>query len=115
VVSIDRRASPTGNRRFFIQLDARVAVPHWHGIGLVTGVLRQWLARSLLAVTILLVALVSVGLTAPADALFSIEITPVFVRLGIDIEVKIGPMHFHAGWSALPMSALTTIGDPDRL
>jgi hypothetical protein len=68
-----------------------------------------------MAVTILLVALVSVGLTAPADAPFAIEITPEFVRLGINVDVKIGPMHFHAGWSALPMSALTTIGPPDHL
>jgi hypothetical protein len=74
-----------------------------------------------MGVLIIFTALVSVGLTAPADGPFSIVITPVFLRLdqiatapsnarvvGIDIDVKIGPAHLHYGWSAVPISSLTT-------
>ena len=70
---------------------------------------------------VLFTALVSVGLTAPADGPFSIVITPVFVRLdrtaiaesraralGFDVDVKIGSRHIHLGWSAVPISSLTT-------
>jgi len=73
-------------------------------------------------------ALVSVGLTAPADAPFSIVITPVFVRLdrtaieqsraralGFDVDIKIGSMHLHMGWSAVPISSLTTNTPSDLL
>jgi hypothetical protein len=71
---------------------------------------------------------VSVGLTAPADGPFSIVITPVFVRLdrtaiaesraralGFDLDVKIGSMHMHLGWSAVPISSLTTNPQPGLL
>jgi hypothetical protein len=68
-----------------------------------------------MALLILLVALVSVGLTAPADGLFSIKIKPVLMRLGVDIDVKMGSMHFHLGWSALPMSDLTTNSQLEHL
>ena len=68
-----------------------------------------------MAVLLLLVALVSVGLTAPADGPFTIEIKASFLRLGVDVDVKMGPMHFHMGWSALPLSELTTNGRPERL
>ena len=74
-----------------------------------------------MGVLVLFTALVSVGLTAPADAPFSIVITPVFVRLdrtalaesraralGFDVDVKIGSRHMHLGWSAVPISSLTT-------
>ncbi|OLC40689.1 MAG: hypothetical protein AUH43_25935 [Acidobacteria bacterium 13_1_40CM_65_14] len=70
---------------------------------------------------VLFTALVSVGLTAPNDGPFSIVITPVFVRLdriaiaesraralGFDVDVKIGSRHIHLGWSAVPISSLTT-------
>jgi hypothetical protein len=72
-------------------------------------------------VLVLFTALVSVGLTAPADGPFSIVITPVFVRLdgaaiaesraralGFDVDVKIGSLRLHLGWSAVPISRLTT-------
>jgi hypothetical protein len=74
-----------------------------------------------MGVLILFTALVSVGLTAPADGPFSIAITPVFFRLdaaaiaesraralGVEVDVKIGSIHMHFGWSAVPISSLTT-------
>ena len=74
-----------------------------------------------MGVMIVFTALVSVGVTAPADSPFSIAVTPVFLRLdqiavaesnarviGLDIEVKIFSTHLHYGWSALPISSLTT-------
>jgi hypothetical protein len=83
--------------------------------------LRKWLARTVLGTLLLCTALVSVGLTAPADSPFAIVIQPVFVRLdpvslaqsraralGIDVDIKLGSMHLHLGWSALPISAVTT-------
>jgi hypothetical protein len=74
-----------------------------------------------------LAALISVGLAAPADSLFSIEIRPVFLRLdaapgargnidsrppsasalGLDIDIRIWTLRWHFTWSAVPMSALT--------
>src|SRR5215813_7672813 len=84
-------------------------------------VFRQRLVRTLMGVLIMFTALVSVGVTAPADGPFSIVITPVFLRLdqiasaqsnarmfGVDIDVKIGSTHLHYGWSAVPISSLTT-------
>ena len=62
-------------------------------------------------------ALIAVGLSAPADGPFSIAIHPIFWRvdaeavaesrasaLGVDIDVKLGGMHVHVGWSAVPLS-----------
>lgn len=63
--------------------------------------LRQWATRTLLATLLAFTALVSVGITAPENAPFSIVIRPAFLRLGIDIDIKIGSAHLHAGWSAL--------------
>src|SRR5215510_7667814 len=83
--------------------------------------LRKRLIRTLMGVLIMFTALVSVGLTAPADGPFSIVITPVLLRVdqfataqsdarvfGLDIDVKIGSTHLHYGWSAVPISSLTT-------
>jgi hypothetical protein len=82
---------------------------------------RQRLLQTMIGALIMFTALVSVGLTAPADGPFSIVITPVFLRLdqiaaaqsnarifGLDIDVKIGSTHLHYGWSAVPISRLTT-------
>jgi hypothetical protein len=63
---------------------------------------RKTVSRLLLATLIVLTAFVSVGLTAPADGLFSISIRPVLIRLALDIDVKFGSTHFHTRWSALP-------------
>jgi hypothetical protein len=86
------------------------------------------MTRTVMGVLVLFTALVSVGLTAPADGPFSIVITPVFVRLdrtaiaesraralGFDLDVKIGSMHMHLGWSAVPISRLTTNPQPGLL
>jgi hypothetical protein len=82
---------------------------------------RIWLARTLLGALLMTTALVTVGLTAPADGAFSIAVHPVLLRLdraaieesraralGLDIDIRIGGMHVHLGWSALPFSAMTT-------
>jgi len=55
-------------------------------------------------------ALVAVGLTAPADAAFSIVVRPVFVTLGIDVDVRIASRHLHFSWSAIPPSTASTKG-----
>ena len=86
------------------------------------------MTRTVMGVLVLFTALVSVVLTAPADGPFSIVITPVFVRLdrtaiaesraralGFDLDVKIGSMHMHLGWSAVPISSLTTNPQPGLL
>jgi hypothetical protein len=80
----------------------------------------------LLGTLIATTALISVGLTAPEDSPFSIEVHPVLLRLdgtaieqsraralGLDVDIKIGSMHVHFGWSLLPDSRMTTIGSTD--
>lgn len=75
------------------------------------------LRRLLLGIIIVITAFIAVGLSAPSDGLFSIAIHPIFWRvdaaaisesrataLGVDIDVKLGGMHVHIGWSALPLS-----------
>jgi hypothetical protein len=80
--------------------------------------LRQRLARTLVGTLMFLAALISVGLAAPADSLFSIEVKPVFLRLdaatesrtsalGLDVDIRIWTLHLHFAWSAVPMTALT--------
>src|SRR5919106_786191 len=93
-------------------------------MGLATGAgvqLRKSLTRALFGLRILITALVSVGVTAPEDGPFSITVHPVPLRLeraaieqsraraiGIDVDIKIGWMHLHLAWSALPLSNVTT-------
>ena len=96
-------------------------VSKWHGNGLSYGsvTIRKRLARTATGTLILLAALISVGLTAPADGPFTIEVKPVFLRLdaealadsrasalGLDIDIKIGEVHLHFAWSAVPMATL---------
>jgi hypothetical protein len=83
--------------------------------------LRQRAARILTGAVILLAASVSVGLTAPDDGPFTIVVRPVFLRLdealddsrpralGLDIDVKLGTMHLHFGWSAIPFASLSPV------
>ena len=59
------------------------------------------LSRLLAVALILCTALVSVGLTAPAEAPFTISIRPVLLRLAVEVDVKFGTHHFHTQWSAL--------------
>jgi hypothetical protein len=78
---------------------------------------RRVVGRALLAALIAMTALVSVGLTAPEDGVFSIAVHPTLLRLdrtaieqsrasalGLDIDIKLGSMHMHLGWSALSIS-----------
>jgi hypothetical protein len=69
--------------------------------------LRQRLARTLGATVIFVAASVAVGLTAPADGPFSIGIRPVF--FGIDVDIKVGTLRFHYGWSAIPLAELAPV------
>ena len=81
--------------------------------------LRRRLARTLAGTLIFLAALISVGLAAPADGLFSIDIKPVFLRLdaaalaqsragalGLDVDIRIWTLRLHYTWSAVPIAAL---------
>lgn len=64
--------------------------------------LRTRIARAIGATLIVFIALTGVGITAPADAPFSIAIRPVLMSLGLDVDIKIWTMHMHFAWSALP-------------
>jgi len=91
--------------------------------------IRKRLAQTAAGTLILVAALIAVGLTAPVDGPFTIDIKPVFLRLdaaalakargeplGLDIDVKIGGVHLHFAWSAVPMSALlSSTKDPREL
>jgi len=77
--------------------------------------LRQRFTQALLAIALGITAFVAVGLTAPVDAAFSIVVRPVFVTLGVDVDVKVSGRHFHFGWSALPTAAPTTKGPAGSL
>ena len=59
---------------------------------------RRQLAQFALAVLMLVTALLSVGLTASSDSIFSIRVQPVL--FGVDIDVKVGSAHTHFSWSA---------------
>jgi hypothetical protein len=80
---------------------------------------RQRLARTVAGTLLAFAALVSVGLTAPADGPFAIGITPVFLRLdaaaiaesrarvlGLDVDITLWTLHLHFAWSAIPMGLL---------
>lgn len=90
--------------------------------------LRTRIAQTALATTIAIVALVSVGLTAPASSLFTIDIEPVFMRLdpasiaesrahalAVKVDVKFGNLHLHYRWSAIPLTPVTTKPGPALL
>ena len=64
--------------------------------------LRQIVWRALATVLLASTAFASVGLTAPADGLFTIRIRPVLINLAVDVDVKVGGHLFHKRWSALP-------------
>jgi hypothetical protein len=69
-------------------------------------------ARGILGALILSTAIAAVGLTAPTDSLFSIAVEPVFLRLGINVDIKLGSLHLHASWSALDRAA--PVRQPDE-
>lgn len=64
--------------------------------------LRQLAWRTIAGTLLACTAFASVGLTAPANGLFSIRIRPVLINLAVDVDVKLGTTHFHTHWSALP-------------
>ena len=79
---------------------------------------RQRLAQTIAGTAIVFAALITVGLTAPEDGPFTIGIRPVFFRVdaaaiaesrahafGIDVDIKLGTMHLHFAWSAIPLTA----------
>jgi hypothetical protein len=83
--------------------------------------LRKRLARTLVGTLIFLAALMSVGLAAPVEGVFTIEIKPVFLRLdaaalaasrasalGLDVDIRIWTLHLHFTWSAVPVAALAS-------
>ena len=91
----------------FLANPHHATVPVWHAYGLRRDVpLRTRLARIVLGLLIVFTALVSVGLTAPADAPFAIGVRAMF--LGLDIDIKVGASHLHYHWSAIPLSGATT-------
>ena len=63
---------------------------------------RHVIWKAIATVLIACTALGSVGFTAPANSLFTIRIRPVLVNLAIDVDIKVGTMHVHERWSALP-------------
>jgi hypothetical protein len=69
--------------------------------------LRTRLAKALVGTLIVFTALVAVGVTAPADAPLTIAIRPVFVNLGVDIDIKVWSVHLHFTWSALQSTSST--------
>jgi hypothetical protein len=82
---------------------------------------RQLLAQIAVGLLIIMTALMAVGLVSPEDRAFSIQVHPVLLRLdpaaiaqsraralGVDVDIRIGGLHVHLGWSALPFSAMTT-------
>ena len=75
-----------------------------------------------LVATVLCTAALAVGLTAPADSVFTIDIRPVFLQmdpasvaeartraLGLDMDVRLGSLHLHLGWSAIAPAAVSTL------
>ena len=71
---------------------------------------------------VLSTAALSVGLTSSADSLFTIDIRPVFLQmdpasvaeartraLGVDVDVKLGSLHMHLGWSAVSPQPASTL------
>ena len=69
---------------------------------------RPPIMRRFVAALVIAVAVVTVGLTASSDSAFSISVHTAFLRLGIDIDIKLGPLHLNASWSAIPSSTKPT-------
>ena len=88
--------------------------------------LRRRLARVLLTALVIFTAALSVGITSPADGVFTIDIHPVFLQmdpvaiaesraraLGLDVDIKLGSMHLHFGWTAVSPRPASS-ARPDR-
>jgi len=83
--------------------------------------LRTRLVRTIVGTMIALVAFASVGLTAPTGGPFTIALHPAFFRLdpdavaesrahalGLDVDIKLGTVHLHFKWTAIPLAPATT-------
>ena len=70
--------------------------------------LRKRLAKTLIAVVIVFSSLVAVGMTAPAEAPFTISLRPLFATLGFNLDIKVWTVHVHFTWSALPTASAST-------
>jgi hypothetical protein len=70
--------------------------------------LKYRLAHAVLAILIAATSLTGVGLTAPADAPFTIVVRPVIMSLGVDVDVKVWSRHLHFAWSAIPPAGAST-------
>ena len=90
--------------------------------------LRTRVARTVVGTLIVFAALVSVGLTAPSDGPFTIELRPAFFRLdpasiaashghalGLDVDITFGTLHLHFAWSAIPLTPASTKPAPTPL
>ncbi len=77
--------------------------------------LRTRLAKTLVATLIVFSSIVAVGMTAPAEAPFTISLRPVFATLGFDIDVKVWTVHVHFTWSAIPTGSASTKVDVSPL
>jgi hypothetical protein len=70
--------------------------------------LRTRIARALVATAIVFGSIVAVGVTAPAEAPFTITFRPVLANIGFDIDVKVWRVHVSFAWSAIPSTATST-------
>src|SRR5262249_33996515 len=70
--------------------------------------LRKRLAKTAVATLIVFSSLVAVGMTAPAEAPFTITLRPMFATLGLNVDIKVWTVHVHFTWSALPTASAST-------
>ncbi len=65
---------------------------------------RPSIIRHFVAALVIALAIITVGLTASSDSPFAISVHTAFLRLGIDVDIKLGSLHLNASWSAIPSS-----------
>jgi len=70
--------------------------------------LRKRIAKTIVATLIVFSSLVAVGMTAPAEAPFTITVRPVLATLGFNVDVKVWTLRVHFTWSAIPTASAST-------
>jgi hypothetical protein len=70
--------------------------------------LRTRIAKTLVATAIVFGSLVAVGITAPAEAPFTISFRPMLANIGFDVDVKVWRVHVHFAWSAIRSTSTST-------
>jgi len=70
--------------------------------------LRTRIAKTLVATAIVFGSLVAVGITAPAEAPFTISLRPMLANIGFDLDVKVWRVHVHFTWSAISSTSTST-------